>query len=361
MRRLGLALGAIAAAVTIALEGRQEAPRLDPARSTPLEVARVLAGRYPAEPSMSYIPALAWSGALRLSILAREPQWAERARREMQPFMSGEKPTIGDKPQLASLGGHITFADLALLDGNKTAGDLARKAADFILPGDPQGTDGAVRFASRWTDDIYMAGALLARVAAITKDERYARAAIQLATSYAAALQRPDGLFIHAASGPHAWGRGNGFAALGLADILTYLPETAAGRGRVVEIVRAHVNALMKHQSDDGSWRQVVDEPSSYRELTVTALTLSAMSRGVRLGWLDKSVVPSIRRAWSAVVARVGTDGTVRDVCASTGAGPTKEHYLNRPAINGADDRGGAMALLAALEMHQLQERGMGN
>jgi hypothetical protein len=44
----------------------------------------------------------------------------------------------------------------------------------------------------------------------------------------------------------------------------------------------------------------------------------------------------------------------VRDVCSSTGAGPTKDYYLNRPVVNGADDRGGAMALLAAIEIEEL-------
>ena len=35
----------------------------------------------------------------------------------------------------------------------------------------------------------------------------------------------------------------------------------------------------------------------------------------------------------------------------SATAGPTREYYLNRPVVNGADDRGGAMALLAAIEV----------
>jgi hypothetical protein len=42
-------------------------------------------------------------------------------------------------------------------------------------------------------------------------------------------------------------------------------------------------------------------------------------------------------------------------VCSGTGAGPTKEYYLNRPEVNGADDRGGAMALMAAMEMRESQ------
>jgi hypothetical protein len=40
------------------------------------------------------------------------------------------------------------------------------------------------------------------------------------------------------------------------------------------------------------------------------------------------------------------------------GAGETKAYYLNRPVVNGADDRGGAMALLAAIEMANLRNTG---
>ncbi len=109
------------------------------------------------------------------------------------------------------------------------------------------------------------------------------------------------------------------------------------------------LSALVTYQSDDGSWRQVVDEPTSYHELTVTAMTVAAMARGMRLGVLDRSAYQgAVDRGWKAVVARVNEDGTVRDVCSSTGAGPSKEYYTNRPAVNGADDRGAAMALLAA-------------
>jgi rhamnogalacturonyl hydrolase YesR len=89
--------------------------------------------------------------------------------------------------------------------------------------------------------------------------------------------------------------------------------------------------------------------------MTITAMTVAAMARGLRLGWLDEQMRPAIDKGWQAVAARVNADGTVQDVCSGTGAQATKEYYLNRPAVNGADDRGGAMALLAAVEMAHLR------
>jgi rhamnogalacturonyl hydrolase YesR len=319
-------------------------------------VVRILAAKYPAQPIMSYIPALSWSGSFRLAALTSEDRWTEKPRREMQAFLSGTTPAIAEPYLLTSLAGHLAFSDAAALDGNAAAAALAQKAADFMLPQSP---DEIVRFPRKWTDDMFMATSVLARVGEATKDLKYGTAAGKLLTSYAASLQRPDGLFIHALECPHAWGRGNGFALLGLTEALTHLPENWPDRPRVLEIYRKHVRALLAHQSDDGSWRQVVDEPTSYRELTVTAMTTAAIARGVARGWLDRAAyLPVVDRGWRAVASRVDDDGSVHDVCSGTGSGPTREHYLNRPAVNGSDDRGGAMALLAAIEVEILRRSG---
>lgn len=321
-------------------------PGMDP--SNPLQIARVLATRYPAQPIMSYIPALAWSGGIRLSALTGESQWRDKAIKDMQPFITGQTPAIAEPYRLTSLAGASAFFDAATLNKNADAGVLARKVADFITDS-PVGT---YRFATFWTDDMFMVGSVLSRAG----NDAWASRLGTMLIAYANKLQRPDGLFNHAQDGPHAWGRGNGFALLGLTEALTRLPEAGAERAAVLDIYRNHVKALVKHQSDEGSWRQVIDEPTSYRELTATAMIVAALSRGVARGWIDRPTYqPIIDKGWNAVAARVMPDGTVRDVCAGTGAGPTKEYYLNRPVVNGADDRGGAMALLAALEVETLR------
>ena len=321
----------------------------------PLTVARILAAKYPAQPIMSYIPALSWSSSIRLSLLTKEPQWREKANKEIQAFVSGQTPAVAEPYRLTSMAGALAFVDAASMNGDTAAGALGNKVAAFILPQKP---DEVIRFATGWTDDMFMASAVLSRAGSVVSVNNglYAATVGKLLTSYAEKLQRPDGLFIHAVDGPFAWGRGNGFALLGVTEALTHLPAEWSDRTRVLEIYRKHVAALAKLQSDDGSWRQVVDEPASYRELTVTAMTTAAMARGVRLDWIDRSTFePIINRGWSAVAARVNPDGTVKDVCAGTGAGPTKEYYLNRPIVNGADDRGGAMALVAAIEIEMLR------
>jgi rhamnogalacturonyl hydrolase YesR len=345
----------VASAIVTVMQSAQ-AGRMSPLRRAadaraarpPIAVASILAPRYPEQPIMSYIPGLAWSGALRLSQMTGDKKWRDKPRREMEPFITGAKPSIAEPYQLTSLAGHLALFDLAAIDDNPAARAVAIKAADFILP---QRDGEIIRFPRQWTDDMFMATSILARAGAATGDAKYGAAAGRLLTQYAALLQRPDGIFIHAQDGPHAWGRGNGFAAFGLMEALAHLPRDWSDRAAVLAIFQKHMRGMRDRQAADGMWREVVDAPGSYREVTVTAQTLVAMARGVRLGWLDASFRGAVDRAWRALRLRVADDGTLVDVCTGTGAGPTLQYYLDRGAIFGADDRGGAMALQAALEM----------
>jgi rhamnogalacturonyl hydrolase YesR len=336
---------AIVAALCVTAFARPsaQAPTTDP-----LAVARILAAKYPMKPDMSYISAVSWLNSLKLSALTGESQWQEKAAKDMAAW-SAATPAFVEPYRLTTLAGGQAFADLAAVTGDARTENVASKAAELMLPQTPAEI---VHFATGWTDDMFMAASVLSRV----DHGKHAAVVGRLLTTYASRLQQPDGVFIHATDGPHAWGRGNGFALLGVTEALTHLPDSWSDRAKVLEIYRKHVAAMAKLQSDDGSWRQVVDEPTSYRELTVTAMTTAAMARGVRLGWIDrKTFEPIINKGWAAVAARVNPDGTVKDVCSGTGAQPAREYYLNRPAINGADDRGGAMAMLAAIEVAMLR------
>ena len=198
---------------------------------TPLDLARMLAAKYPANPIMSYIPALSWSGALRVSALTGDPRYRDRAVAQMAAVpvrrRSRRSPSRISSPAWPV----IRRSSISPRPKQRRGRRPARKAADFILATTP---DEIVRFATAWTDDMFMATSVLARAAARTGDAKYADAVARLLTSTRQRLQREDRLFIHAESGPHAWGRGNGFAAFGLMEALTHLPESWPARLRSV-------------------------------------------------------------------------------------------------------------------------------
>jgi rhamnogalacturonyl hydrolase YesR len=316
----------------------------------PLTIAKVLAAKYPVTPSISYIPSVAWTRTLRLGSITGDASWRSKVDRETSPWRSGERPLFGDRIQLTAIAGTMVFADLAAA-GDGRARALADQGAALAMK---EKAPGVAEYGGGWTDDMFMSASVLARAGA-RGDSQALETAVRLLTAYASRLQRPDGLFIHALDGPAAWGRGNGFAAFGLMEALTVMPPSHPDRAAVLDVFRRHMAAVKPQVAPDGMWREVIDEPGSYREETATAMLMTAMARGIRLGWIDASYRLTVDRAWRGLAAHVADDGTVIDVCTSTGSGPTKRYYMDRQAITGADDRGGAMALAAAVEMYELR------
>jgi rhamnogalacturonyl hydrolase YesR len=313
----------------------------------PTAIARVLADRYPQNPIVSYIPSVAWANTLRLADRIKDDALERKVMEQVRPWLSRERPLFGERIALTAVAGTMIYADLAQR-GEDAANDLAVQGAEAALRLAPSGF---AQHGNGWTDDMFMISTILARSGRLPGRERDLDHLAATLISYAGRLQREDGIFVHFTDGRVPWGRGNGFAALGLTEALTSLPSGHQSRAQVMEIYRRHMNGLKSVQAPDGMWRQVVDEPGSYREESVTAMTLTAMARGVRLGWLDKSYRPVIERAWRGLAAHITAEGGIVDICTSTGSGPTLRFYLDRTAVNGFDDRGGAMALLAATEM----------
>ena len=98
-------------------------------------------------------------------------------------------------------------------------------------------------------------------------------------------------------------------------------------------------------------WHQLIDAPGSYLEMSVTCMIGYALARGLRRGWLDSAHTDMLLRAWRGVAARIDDRGGLVDVCTGTGVQPSRRHYLDRPAIFGLDERGGALSLWFVTEM----------
>jgi rhamnogalacturonyl hydrolase YesR len=166
-------------------------------------------------------------------------------------------------------------------------------------------------------------------------------------------VRRPDGLYRHQASTDAAWGRGNGFPALGLALTLTHFPADHPDYAALLAEFQKHMQALSQFPDENGMFREVIDYPGAYPEYSGTAMIATAMMRGIRMGWLEASVYqPIVDRAWRAISARTASDGRLFDVAESTGTrGLTLKDYLRRGAILDRDPRGGAFAMILATEI----------
>lgn len=314
-----------------------------------VEVAGQLALAYGhALDTATYIPALALIGRLRLGDIAGESPLAD-VERITRPFLEG-KASLGDRPSGSTISGHLVFADLYERTDNPAYLALARAAADLGFE-----SDGALKRSmpshNEMSDSVFMGCAILARVGRLTGENRYFDMALRHLRFMQDLDLRSDGLYRHSPLDQAAWGRGNGFPALGLALALSDWPKEHSGNAEALASYQAHMRAMARHQDLTGMWHQVVDRPESYREFTSTAMTGFALTRGLRRGWLDHAEFePVADRAWKAVLARIKSDATLVDVCRSTGRQASLRAYFAREAILGRDDRGGAMALLFSTE-----------
>jgi len=187
-----------------------------------------------------------------------------------------------------------------------------------------------------WIDDMYMITTIQAQAFRATGDRKYLDRAAREMIAYLDALQKPNGLFYHAPEVPFYWGRGCGWMAAGMTELLRALPEDHPERPRILVGYRTMMASLLKYQSDDGMWRQLVDDPGSWPETSGTGMFAFAMITGVKRGWLEPDTYgPAARKAWLALVTYLEPNGDVRAVCEGTNKKADRQFYLDRQRHTG--------------------------
>jgi rhamnogalacturonyl hydrolase YesR len=196
--------------------------------------------------------------------------------------------------------------------------------------------DGLTHQTRYWIDDVWMIGSLQVQAYRITGDTTYLNRAAAETTAYLQKLQQPNGLFYHGPDAPFFWGRGNGWVAAGLAEVISELPPAHPMYATVKEGYVTMMNALLAHQSESGMWRQLIDVESAWEETSCTAMFGYAIALGVQEGILDRqSFETSYAKAWMALTEKVSADGKVEGVCVGTGQSRQMEYYLERPTVKG--------------------------
>ncbi len=313
---------------------------------TPNGMAKMLAEVYGHElKEVVYIPAMALVARLRLG----GPDVLEEAEKLTAIYVSGELNSM-EKTTSSHLSGHLIFAELAERTKNPRYVELVRAAADTGFEWNGELRE-SMPLHNEMSDSVFMGVPILVKAGKLTGEQRYFDMAVKHMKFMQKLCLRPDGVYRHSPLDQAAWGRGNGFPALGLALSLEDMPK-GPGRDAMLSAFQKHMAAMLKLQDETGMWRQVVDVPGAYREFSATAMIGYAMAKGARLGWLDAATYrPASAKAWDAIKTRVSNKAEVIDVCSNTGKQKSLKDYFDRPAILGVDARAGAMALLFATEL----------
>jgi rhamnogalacturonyl hydrolase YesR len=182
-----------------------------------------------------------------------------------------------------------------------------------------------------WIDDMYMITLVQIEAYRATGDHKYVDRAAREMVMYLDTLQRPNGLFYHAPDVPFFWGRGNGWMAAGMSELLLSLPKNNPDRTRIMEGYKKMMASLLKYQAENGTWRQLIDEPEAWTETSGTGMFAFAMITGVKNGWLDKKTyAPAARKAWLGLLPFIDANNDTHEVCEGTSKKNDRQYYFDR-------------------------------
>ena len=278
-----------------------------PARTSPQEIGKRVAERYISSnyanlirehptPTIIYPEICTWYGALTFAQLTHDTDLTQRLIKRFAPLF-GEKASLIPKPNHVdnTVGTVPLEIDIETKDPKYL--ELGKSIADAQWQ-DPT-ADGLTSQTRYWIDDMYMVTAVEVQAYRATGDRKYLDRAAHEMSGYLDKLQQPNGLFYHAPDVPFFWGRGNGWVAAGMTELLRSMPQDHPEGAHILSSYRKMLATLLKYQNQDGTWNQLIDHPEAWPETSSTGMFTFAMIAGVKNGWLDKKIyAPAARKAW---------------------------------------------------------------
>ena len=269
----------------------------------------------------------------------------------------------------------------------ETGQERYKKAADLLrsqFDGQPRNSLGGFWHKKRypyqmWLDGLYMGSSFYAEYGKLfNQPEIFDDVVKQFVLIEAHTRDEASGLLYHAWDEEKAqawanpetglskifWGRGIGWYAMALVDVLDYLPEDHPGRKDVIAILQRLAEAITKIQDDStGVWWQVADQPGregNYLESSVSCMFVYALSKGVRKGYLDEKYKAVSQKGYQGILAQFITenpDGTINltQTCSSAGLGYGRdgsyEYYVYQERRVDNDGKALGPFITASLEM----------
>lgn len=253
-----------------------------------------------------------------------------------------------------------------------------------------------------WLDGLYMGAAFYAEYLATfapDDNEAWADIALQFTTIHSHTYDAEKSLNYHGWSAkpsdsnsfwantgdPHKgcskefWGRGMGWYAAALVDVLEMMPSEHPDYAAIAEIFTQVVDGICRWQdSNSGVWYQLLQYDDSfvsaggkrnYLEASASSMFTYALLKGIRLGLLDHAEFsPVAQKAYDGLIATFITDSSngvdIHNICRSAGLGPsnkrerngTADYYLDGSDVNIVSNEGKGIGsfIMASLEHEKL-------
>lgn len=262
----------------------------------------------------------------------------------------------------------------------RTGEEKYRKALDKLLPAIrdfPRNAEGGFFHKiecpdQMWLDGLYMAGPISAEYAARFGQREYLDIAIEQALLMRKKTEDPaTGLWYHAwdcskkaewadlvtGLSSEFWGRSMGWVPVAVLGELDFMEPGQKGHDELCRLVKDLLTALVRYQSQEGRWYQVVNkggEAGNWLENSCSCLYVAAICKAVKKGILDQEYLENAHKGYEAVIRSLtwnGEDLQIGNVCIGTGVGDYR-HYCERP-VSVNDLHGVGAFLLMCAEMQR--------
>ena len=229
-----------------------------------------------------------------------------------------------------------------------------------------------------WLDGLYMGAAFYAEYLATFAPDDYdawADIALQFTTIHSHTYDSQKSLNYHGwsakpsdsnsfwanSSNPYKgcskefWGRGMGWYAAALVDVLDFMPREHPDYAALADIFDEVAEGIRRWQDpQSGVWYQLLQYDDSfvssrgnrnYLEASASCMFTYALFKGIRLGLLDYAEFsPVAMKAYDGLLATFITDGAggvdIHNICRSAGLGPSNNRERNGTAdyyLDGSD------------------------
>jgi unsaturated rhamnogalacturonyl hydrolase len=154
---------------------------------------------------------------------------------------------------------------------------------------------------------------------------------------------------------PEVWGRGQGWYAMALVDVLGYMPESYAGRSQLLTILQNLAAGLKASQDPtSGLWYEVVDSvtgscANNWLETSGSGMYVYALRVAVDRGYIDSSYMTVVNLGWTGLQKEVTMDATgpvITNAAAGLDPEPSCAGYIN--VAKEEDSSQGECAILLA-------------
>lgn len=154
------------------------------------------------------------------------------------------------------------------------------------------------------------------------------------------------------------WGRGTGWIAMTLADVLEYLPKTDSRYKELHGMFRRMMKSLCRLQDKrSGMWYQLPAHPGdadNYLESSSTSMFGYAAAKGFRLGILPRRYARMAKKAWAGITEHCleyGPDGVhLTRICPGTCVGD-KDYYYSRGVVSSGESYAVGAAIMLGNEI----------